>query len=197
MTATAIQTKQAIHRNGQQSKNISWEEFQKRYLEREDKYKYEWVNGAVEKTLRTMNQYQQFICDNLIDFFTDLRLVGQVSGRLSPEVDTFFLSKVHRRPDLAYFSDAQRQLMAIGQNQVPQFVIEIISNTDQMNKMIAKMQDYREADVPVIWHIYQNFNEIHVYNGKNMTVCVGNDLCSAEPVLPNFKMSVNDILKKL
>ena len=87
--------------------------------------------------------------------------------------------------------------MANGQNQVPQFVIEIISNTDQMNKMIAKMQDYRNADVPVIWHIYQNFNEIHVYNGKTMQVCIGTDMCSAEPVLPDFKMSVNDILNKI
>jgi Uma2 family endonuclease len=196
MTATAIQIKQTIQKNGQHIKKISWEDFQKRYLEREDKYKYEWVNGHVEKTLRTMNQYQQFICDNLIDFFTELRLAGKVQGRLSPEVDTFFLSDVHRRPDLAYFSDAQRRLMANGQNQVPQFVIEIISNTDQLNKMIAKMQDYRMAEVPVIWHIFQNYNEIHVYQGKKMTICVGDDMCSAEPVLPNFKLSVNAVLKK-
>ena len=195
MGATAIQEKKDIRKNGQYPKPISWSDFQKRYLEREDKYKYEWIKGYVEKTLRTMNQYQQFICDNLIDFFTELRLKGIINGRLSPEVDTFFLTDIHRRPDLAYFSDVQRKLMANGQNQVPQFVIEIISNTDQMNRVIEKMQDYRTAEVPVIWHIFPKYNEIHVYNGKKMTVCVGDDICSAYPVLPDFKMSVNDILK--
>ena len=195
MGATAIQEKKDIRKNGQYPKPISWSDFQKRYLEREDKYKYEWIKGYVEKTLRTMNQYQQFICDNLIDFFTELRLKGIINGRLSPEVDTFFLTDIHRRPDLAYFSDVQRKLMANGQNQVPQFVIEIISNTDQMNRVIEKMQDYRTAEVPVIWHIFPKYNEIHVYNGKKMTVCVGDDICSADPVLPDFKMSVNDILK--
>ena len=194
MGATAIQEKKDIRKNGQYPKPISWSDFQKRYLEREDKYKYEWIKGYVEKTLRTMNQYQQFICDNLIDFFTELRLKGIINGRLSPEVDTFFLTDIHRRPDLAYFSDVQRKLMANGQNQVPQFVIEIISNTDQMNRVIEKMQDYRNAEVPVIWHIFPKYNEIHVYNGKKMTVCVGDDICSAYPVLPDFKMSVNDIL---
>ena len=197
MTATAFPLPSKTVENGQTPKKITFDEFQKRFLEREDKYKYEWVKGSVEKTLRTMNQLQQFICDNLIDFFTELRLAGAVNGRLSPEVDTFFLSDVHRRPDLAYFSDAQRKRMSDGENQVPQFVVEIISNRDQMNRVVAKMQDYRAAEVPVIWHIFPNYNEIHVYNGKNMTVCIGEDICSAAPVLTPFQLSANAILKKL
>lgn len=31
-------------------KLISWEAFEKKYLSREDRFKYEWVNGTVEKT---------------------------------------------------------------------------------------------------------------------------------------------------
>lgn len=197
MLATAYLEKKDIRKNGQQQRKISWSEFQKRYIERDDKYKYEWVKGYVEKTLRTMNQYQQFICDNLIDFFTDLRLKGLVNGRLSPEVDTFFMTDIHRRLDLAYFSDAQRKLMANGQNQVPQFIIEIISNTDQMNRVVEKMQDYRNAQIPVVWHIFPKYNEIHIYHGRKMMVYTGDDMCSAAPVLPLFELSVNDILKKL
>ena len=197
MLAFAYQENKTIQNNGQTLRKISWESFQKRYLERDDKYKYEWVNGYVEKTLRTMNQYQQHICDNLIDFFTELRLKGHVAGRLSTEVDTFFMTDVHRRPDLAYFSDAQRKLMSNGQNQVPQFVVEIISNTDQMNRVVKKMQDYRNAKIPVVWHIFPNYNEIHIYHGRKMIVYSGDDVCSAAPVLLDFEMSVNDILKKL
>jgi Uma2 family endonuclease len=197
MLEVAYQEKKTIQKVGQPQRKISWNEFQKTYLERDDMYKYEWVKGHVEKTLRTMNQYQQFICDNLIDFFTELRLKNQVNGRLSTEVDTFFMTDIHRRPDLAYFSDAQRKLMSDEQNQVPQFLIEIISNTDQINRMIKKMQDYRAAKIPVVWHIYPLHNEIHIYHGRKMMIYTGDDICSAAPVLPNFELSVNDILKKL
>jgi len=31
---------------------ISWEDFKSKYLTREDNYKYEWLNGKVERTLR-------------------------------------------------------------------------------------------------------------------------------------------------
>jgi Uma2 family endonuclease len=197
MTATAIREPQPIAELTQeQPKSMTWSVFQKRYLVREDKYKYEWVRGAVVKTLRTMNFTQQFICDNLIDLFTNLRLAGKVDGRLSEETDVFFLKDAHRRPDLAYFTQAQRKLMANGINQVPQFVVEIISNTDQMNKMVDKMQDYRAAQVPVVWHIFPNYNEIHVYQGKKMTIHTGSDICSAAPVLPDFEMTVEAVLTK-
>lgn len=197
MAATAIQEKRftptmVVEKN----QSVTWHDFEKKYLIREDNFKYEWVNGLIEKTPRSMDQKQQFIYDNLSDFLTDLRIAGQASGRLSAEVDTFFLEKTHRRPDIAYFSDDQRKKMAQGINQVPKFVVEVISTKDQINLVHRKMQNYRDAEVDVIWHIFPLLNEIHVYNGLTMNICRGNMLCSAEPVIPNFKLSVNQIFKK-
>ena len=198
MTAIAFQTDrisvQKTLENGQK-KRIEWAEFQKKYLHRDDKFKYEWVDGFVEKTARTMNQLQQIIFHNLVDFFDRLRTEGKVNGRLSAEVDTFFLDKVHRRPDGAYFSAAQRVLMAQSINQVPQFVIEVISTTDEMNRVYAKMKNYRAANVPVVWHIFPELKEVHVYHGLNMKICVGDVLCSAAPVLPDFNIPLLDIFK--
>ncbi|MCC6725036.1 MAG: Uma2 family endonuclease, partial [Saprospiraceae bacterium] len=37
---------------GTEPKRISWEQFEKQYLTREDRYKYEWVKGQIEKTER-------------------------------------------------------------------------------------------------------------------------------------------------
>ena len=39
-------------------KYISWQDFQRRYLTREDSYKYEWLNSTIEKTPRTMKSNQ-------------------------------------------------------------------------------------------------------------------------------------------
>ncbi len=65
-----------------------------------------------------------------------------------------------------------------------------------MNLVHKKMQDYRKAKVAVVWHIFPSLNEIHVYRGRKMEVCLGDDLCSAEPVIPGFKISVGEVLRK-
>ena len=127
-------------------KKISWSEFEKRYLTREDKYKYEWLNGVVEKTERAMNYTQFFILRNLLSFFEKLRVSGKTSGWLITEPDSFFLEN-HRRPDVAYFTDQQIDRTSLGENQVPQFVIEVISKNDKINKNQKKIQDYHRAGV--------------------------------------------------
>lgn len=64
-----------------------------------------------------------------------------------------------------------------------------------MGKVHAKMKDYRAANVQVVWHIFPKLEEIHVYHGKNMTIWLSSDFCSAEPVIAGFVLSVMDVLK--
>ncbi len=181
--------------NGKQPKRISWEDFQRKYLEREDEYKYEWLNGFVEKTKRTMNYLQFFIIRNLVHFFDQLKLEGKVDGMLIHEGDTFFLSH-HRRPDIAYFTDKQIDDTESGIAPVPQFVIEVISNNDMLVKVQEKMLDYENAKVPVVWHVYPQLQEIHVYHGKQMTKYRGAEICSAAPALTEFALPVSRVFQK-
>lgn len=194
MTEIAIQNPPIVQPVNRK-KSISWEAFKRTYLEREDNYKYEWVNGQVEKTERNMDKSQFYILDNLLEFFEQLKFEGNFSGlngRLIAEGDTFF-DEAHRRPDVAYYTKAQIRAAAFDANVVPQFVIEVISNNDQINRVHAKMANYWAAEVPVIWHIFPLLKVVHVYHGKHMTVCEGDDICSAAPVLPDFRLSVNAI----
>jgi len=193
MTARAVQEKTSTP--NAPARQISWVEFQKKYLTREDRYKYEWVDGQVEKTPRTMDKSQFYIQNNLLNFLYRLKTVQKALGQLIAEGDTFF-GPNHRRPDIAYYTEEQISKGAKGDNIIPQFVIEIISGKDQMNLVHKKMQDYRKAKVAVVWHIFPSLNEIHVYRGRKMEVCLGDDLCSAEPVIPGFKISVAEVFKK-
>jgi Putative restriction endonuclease len=96
-------------------------------------------------------------------------------------------------------TDDQIARTAYGENQVPKFLVEIISTKDQMNLMYAKMDNYRSADVRVVWHIFPQINQVHVYTGaglKSMTVCKGNDTCTAAPVITAFEMTANAIFQK-
>ena len=86
--------------------------------------------------------------------------------------------------------------MAQGENIVPRFVVEVISTNDQMIKVQDKMRNYREAGVPVIWQIFPPLEEVHVYQGRNMTICKGDDLCSATAAIPDFILPAKDVFKK-
>lgn len=179
-------------------RQITWREFKSRYLRREDGYKYEWVNGTVEKTRRSMDKTQLFILRNLLDFFLLLKTKGTVSGQLISEPDLFFLAN-HRRPDVAWLTNEQIDRLAYESDDVPAFIIEVISTNDQMNLVHRKMQNYQAAGVQVVWHVFPVLGIVHVYAGERlekMTVCSGDDVCSAAPALPAFAMPVGDILKK-
>ena len=175
---------------------ITWEEFEQEYLPREDGFKYEWVRGEVVKTTRDMNQYQYFMLLNIQKQFLRLQAAGKVSGEILTEIDTFFLKKSHRRPDMAWFSDEQVARMAHRQNQVPRFVIEIISDNDIADNLLDKLYDYEAAQVEVVWLISPKLEQVHIYTNDRKTICKGDMICSAAPVLPEFQISANDIFRK-
>ena len=176
-------------------RKISWEAFKAKYLTKEDNYKYEWVDGYVEKTRRARDDKQLFILENLFAFFDIIKAKNSIDGRLISEVDTFFAGK-HRRPDIAFFTRQQIRDARTGNNKIPpQFVIEVISNTDQINRVQRKMQNYLKAKVKVVWHIFPELKMVHVYTGKKMLICKEADICSAESVIKGFKISVDDIFK--
>ena len=198
MTATVIQKRVTTPIANGKIRRISWDEFQNKYLTREDAYKYEWLNGEVEKTKRTMDYTQLFILRNLLKVFRSLLASGKCDGELMSEGDIFFVEN-HRRPDIFYLTDAQIARTAYGENQVPEFVVEVISSNDQMNPVHLKMQNYRAAGVQVVWHIFPKIEEIHIYMGENldtMIVCRGEKMCSAAPVLPDFVLSAKDVFTK-
>jgi Uma2 family endonuclease len=185
--------------NGASQKTITWEAFQRRYLSREDGYKYEWVGGMVEKTRRTMDRTQLYLLRNLADFFISLKIKGKVKGQLISEPDLFFLAN-HRRPDICWLTDEQIDKLADpNAYEVPAFIIEVISSNDQINKVKQKMVNYREAGVKVVWHVFPQLRQVDVYSGDrlgNMTVSDGDQLCSASPVLTDFKLPASAIFQQ-
>ncbi len=175
--------------------NVSWEDFEKNYLTREDEFKYEWVRGRVVKTFRPMNQYQDHIVENLQELFFKMLFDGKVTGRLSVEVDSKFLPNAHRRPDLAWFSVEQKAKMSRRENQVPNFVIEIISDHDNADDLLDKLKDYEDAKVEVVWLISPKLKQVRIFSTAGNQTCTGEMVCSAAPVLPQFQISVNQIFE--
>ena len=169
----------------------------------ETRYKYEWNNGKIEKT-EHFKQAEAYIVKNLNRLFFKTKTY-QNGGELVSIVDIMTSSDQLRRPDFSYFTRDQIIEMAKSINQasgvpLPAFVIEIISSSDNQNKILEKNQEYFSAGVLLIWLIMPNFKraafrQVHIYSSpKKVQICTDDDICSAKPVLDDFEISVSDLL---
>jgi Uma2 family endonuclease len=200
MTAAAIQTEKKVQSSEKLSVKkkdktpyVSKKTYLTEYLSQEDDFKYEWIDGIIEKTPKTMTNEQAHIAHNLNAFFyKDSRFQGSFQTQNNAHLD----DKRIRIPDMCYFNPQQAVEAANGNHPISDFMIEVVSPTDNMYRYAEKMKDYLNAGVKVVWLIFPNVEQVHIYIGKTMMVCQEEDICSAAPTLPLFQISVKDIFKK-
>lgn len=172
-------------------RRMSLEKFLQWSGQQEDAYKYEWTNGMVEKTKKMTTYEQAYIIDNLLRAFNKTKAY-EVGGQILTELDCYLPDKKVRRPDLAFVSAEQLRSMKQGEFSLPAFMIEIISSYDQINRVKNKLQEYFDAGVKVVWHIFPSQKQVEVYTSpKEVKICTGEDVCSAAPVIADFELSVN------
>ena len=111
------------------------------------------------------------------------------------EQDVMLTGIQMRRPDLAYFSGKQIDNSLTSEEEpIPAFLIEIVSPSDDAEKVEEKLAEYFKSTVQVVWHIYPENQVVYVYTSrKSVKICTDDDVCSASPVLPDFEISVNDL----
>ena len=159
--------------------------------ESEDGFKYEWNDGELIKFVG-MNRKQVFIYEALNQLFIEKGLWK--TGTLISEYDVQLSGIQMRRPDVAYLTKEQIALTKQGEDEIPEFAIEIISGSDKANKVEEKTIEYFKAGVKVVWLIYPDNKTVQVYTSlKQAQICTDDDICSAKPVLDDFEISVSDI----
>jgi Uma2 family endonuclease len=175
---------------------VPLESFFQQYSNREDGFKYEWNKGIIEKTPRTMNRDQSTIQEELLAYFYANPAFRKVCGFLV-ELDMYIPTAGRtRRADMAFLTRKQLEDSKKGDTSVAPFVIEVISSNDKINDVETKLTEYFDNGVQVVWQILPLLNMVKVYTSLNdVTICRGEDVCSAAPFLPDFKMKVKQILK--
>ncbi|WP_229317089.1 Uma2 family endonuclease [Larkinella sp. C7] len=68
-----------------------------------------------------------------------------------------------RRPDIAYFTDSQVEQGRKGEDVIPAFVVEVLSETDQAYRIEEKIAEYFKAGVQVVWNIFPESEVVYVY----------------------------------
>jgi Uma2 family endonuclease len=161
-----------------------------------DGFKYEWDNGSLIKLPKMITPEQFYIVKNLSRFFQTTQAFKN-GDELMPEVKSATTDTQVRVPDIGYFTHEQQFLMQQGEAVTPRFAIEIISPTDYYYKVDLKLEEYFEAGVKILWHIVPETEKVYVFTASDtVKICKGTVLCSAEPIIEGFTISVNDIFKK-
>jgi Uma2 family endonuclease len=192
MAATAIQEKEKIQEV--KTRFISLNEFKNRYVSRKDNFKYEWSNGHIEKTPRTMNRDQTLIIQRLQRLFSTTQAYRNM-GELVSELDMFLpTANRTRRADFGYLTAKQVAASVSGDMSPSAFVIEVISKNDQINEVGTKLMEYFNNGVEVVWLIFPKLKKVEVYRSlRDVSVNYEDDICSAAPVLPDFEVAVSSL----
>ncbi|MBK9015835.1 MAG: Uma2 family endonuclease [Saprospiraceae bacterium] len=176
------------------SKAVTLEAYFKKYRDLEDGFKYELVNGNVEKTHRTMTPAQSFILRNLHHRFVQTKAYAE-GGDLQVEIEMLTKPDQIRKPDICYRSAKQ---IVDGDFSPSEFVVELISPNDKIEKVKDKLREYFAAGVKVVWHIFPVQQEIEVYtSARRSDVFSGADMVSAAPVIPDFNMKADEVFQKI
>lgn len=156
-----------------------------------DGFKYEWKDGEIIR-FSGMNKKQYYIYDVLNVLFIEKGY--HRTGTFMAEPDVMLTAFQMRRPDIAYFTKEQIQSGRKGEDVIPAFVIEVLSETDMAYRIEEKIVEYFKAGVQVVWNIIPEQEVVYVYTSrKHVTICLEDDICSAAPVLPDFTISVNTL----
>ena len=165
------------------------------HWESDDNYVYELDNGVLEPTTG-MRQEEILMLKQLTRRFQRTSAYEQES-ELVGEMDVALLNDQLRRPDVAYYTGEQIQLIASGATAVPGFVVEFGSVTDNELTSIKKRHEYFGAGVQVVWWVFPSYKEVYVYTSpKTVTICTDDDMLSAAPALPEFQLTVNELFRR-
>ena len=175
-------------------KTVSLEAFKKKYLKKTT-YKYEWKNGQIERE-EYMKASERYIIDNLVRKHMQTESFRQ-GNSIMGEADCYFSTLgAYRRPDAAYLTQDQINYPE-ETAEAPALVVEVSSPSNSDEQNIAKMLEYFEAGVKLVWYIYPHVKQVWVYTApKEVTICHQGDTCHADPVIPEFNIRVDDIFYK-
>lgn len=161
----------------------------------EDGFKYEWNNGIVEKSPKMITFENLYIVERLDDLFQSVKSSLPLRGKLFTEPESMTSPTQLRIPDMAYYTSAQiregREGKLLG---IPAFAIEFVSETDSHKRDLTKLEEYFGAGMKILWLIFPELQLVYVYTSPiDVTICRDERVCSAEPVLPGFKIAARDL----
>lgn len=167
----------------------------------EDSYRgYELVRGHMQKVseppapehgnriLRISHLFISFLDANPIAY-----LSGESTVTLARKPDTIrvpdlFITRYDRLPP-----NYCRGPIEVG----PDLVIEVRSPSDRPSILEAKKRDYFDAGTTLFWVVDQDARTVTIHrpNADPVTLAAGTDVLTAEPILPGFSCTLDELFR--
>jgi Uma2 family endonuclease len=107
-----------------------------------------------------------------------------------------------RSPDLAWVSLDRWHALTTQEREkfppiAPDFVLELLSPTDNRQEIREKMQEYLESGTRLGWLIDPKTRQVEIYRlGQNVEILTQPIALSGEDVLPNFTLTMQEFLDR-
>jgi Uma2 family endonuclease len=101
-----------------------------------------------------------------------------------------------RGPDLMLFEESRSlaELSLKFAKGIPTLVVEVLSPTDQISKVLLRISQYLQRGVPLIWLVDPEVQTVTIYQaGKEHRVLDETDELTGNSVLPDFQYRVSDL----
>ena len=99
-----------------------------------------------------------------------------------------------RKPDLAIFLSSQISKLKKESTEIAPWVAEVISESDNINRVNLKVDEYFNAGVQVVWHIFPASKQVYVFTAADkVTICRGKTVCSGLPAISDFEITAEDL----
>ena len=106
-----------------------------------------------------------------------------------------------RAPDASWVKNSRLAKLTSRQRRAflplcPDFLIEVLSPSDSLPKLQAKMEEYRENGARLGWLIDPRKREVHIYRpGQRIEILKRRKNVAADPELPGFVLNLAPIWK--
>lgn len=138
-----------------------------------------------------------FLCAWLHRFVRERRLGEVVTGDTMVKIED---SDFHARgPDLAFYRRGRRpkDINAPATAVIPDFVVEILSPSDRADRVLAKVQDWLDAGVPLLWYVNPETGVVTVYEGSRIRYVGPDEPLDGGAVLPGLSLRLRDLLTEI
>ena len=151
---------------------------------------FEYIGGEVVEV--PSNPHVSNVASRISGFMFIYLLQNDI-GRLTGEAGGFIVSGERYAPDEA-FTLKEKSLARQGYNpEAPDLVVEVISLSDDLNKLRIKISNYLAAGV-VVWIIDPNRELVEIHQaGKSAQIARHGDSLDGGELLPGFTLAVDDI----
>ncbi len=158
----------------------------------------ELVDGVLVE--KTVGIYESNLASRLIYFLNAFVLKLDLGVVTAPDGMMRLAAGLVRIPDVSFISWNQLPGRRVPRVPIadlaPDLAVEVISPSNTSREMERKRQEYLAAGVRLVWYVFPEQQEVHVYSADRHDVLTIDQAISGGDVLPGFTLELRNLFEK-